>query len=586
MINEFFFKDLTADQKLRLYQNQKFSSLKYFINYNKFNLNSRLSLLRKFNVVWLRELAILSDSPLETYLLSCNYFDRFVSKEDLDETYFNILSATCFLLAAKFHQVNCPALSQLKEYCDDSFGIASFDEIDLKDMEFVVLENLKWDLKLSTSMSFLEHYLTMLTFNSEVNNENCSHSIKLNLDSKYDPEDTDSDIKFCCPRTNCSFNRLKPLIEEYLYIFESQSFFLEFMPYIKAAVALKLALKNLKAEHEVVDELLKNEHQFFKDYNLAVKNYQSNLQNEIDDVDIEEVKNSPALPNSEETQKSEFSDSDDESDIDTEFVYDDEKSTLFRYEDYNIITISVSTFYRCVKLFESHLLEVELHELNYLDFENYLETSREMKEATVEELEELIDEEIRINCELNSGSSLESEYSLVLESMEIMYNVIDARLERESDTNGISVEIEDSNVNAISTFGATAYSASSSSIKLNHKSMQQLHNSVKTQKTIPNYFKANKKNKNSVVQRKNIIGVTSLPSPERKRTFSNIEESKTLPSKTNRRFLPTPPTEEDDDKSNCNECTLPNSFDFGNNLNVDSNLETPLSFTEGNKYYY
>ena len=74
-----------------------------------------------------------------------SYFDRFLSKTEergLDKVLVQLLAVTCTLLAAKFAEIQMPALDDL---CD-VVSSGEYSKAQLKEMELEVLHVLHWEL--------------------------------------------------------------------------------------------------------------------------------------------------------------------------------------------------------------------------------------------------------------------------------------------------------------------------------------------------------------------------------------------------------------------------------------------------------
>ena len=113
--------------------------------------------MRKIVTDWMLEVCEDQESRPEVFLLAVHYLDRFLSSTTITKTQFQLVAATCLLLASKFSAVVPISALQLVLYTDHSVTVE-----ELREWELRVLAVIQWELSAPTSHSFLEQLLARL----------------------------------------------------------------------------------------------------------------------------------------------------------------------------------------------------------------------------------------------------------------------------------------------------------------------------------------------------------------------------------------------------------------------------------------
>jgi len=103
---------------------------------------------------WMYEVCEDRQICVEVFLLSVQYLDTFLSCVTISKSQFQLVSASCLLLASKFQAVVPLSAIQLVQYTDHSITIQ-----ELQEWELHILSTLQWQLSLPTSNSFLDQIL-------------------------------------------------------------------------------------------------------------------------------------------------------------------------------------------------------------------------------------------------------------------------------------------------------------------------------------------------------------------------------------------------------------------------------------------
>ncbi|KAM9299204.1 G1/S-specific cyclin-D1-like [Gastrophryne carolinensis] len=113
--------------------------------------------MRKMLTSWMLEVCEDQRCGEEVFPLAVNCLDRFLSLVPLEKRQLQLLGATCLLLASKLKESQVMTIESLCMYSD-----YSFTDKELKSMELLVLNKLKWDIEAVTPRDFLSHFLALL----------------------------------------------------------------------------------------------------------------------------------------------------------------------------------------------------------------------------------------------------------------------------------------------------------------------------------------------------------------------------------------------------------------------------------------
>ncbi|KAM4651803.1 G1/S-specific cyclin-D1-like [Discoglossus pictus] len=145
--------------------------------------------MRRMLTSWMLEVCEDQRCGEEVFPLAVNCLDRFLSIVPVEKRRLQLLGATCLLLATKLketHPMTTESLCMYSDYC--------FTENELRSMELLVLNKLKWDIEAVTPREFLPHFLALLHIPQE----------KMNLVRKH----TETFIALCT--TDCTFIAIPP----------------------------------------------------------------------------------------------------------------------------------------------------------------------------------------------------------------------------------------------------------------------------------------------------------------------------------------------------------------------------------------
>ena len=107
--------------------------------------------MRKIVTDWMLEVCEDQEAGPEVFLLAVHYLDTFLSTTSIRKDQFQLVAATCLLLASKFSSVVPVSAVQLVLYTDHSITLE-----ELVQWEVEALGVLGWDLSFPTSHSFLD----------------------------------------------------------------------------------------------------------------------------------------------------------------------------------------------------------------------------------------------------------------------------------------------------------------------------------------------------------------------------------------------------------------------------------------------
>ena len=113
--------------------------------------------MRRIVTDWMLEVCEDQEAGPEVFLLAVHYLDTFLSTTAISKSQFQLVAATCLLLASKFSAVVAISALQLVLYTDHSVTVE-----ELVQWEQQVLNSLQWQLSTPTSNSFLEQLVARL----------------------------------------------------------------------------------------------------------------------------------------------------------------------------------------------------------------------------------------------------------------------------------------------------------------------------------------------------------------------------------------------------------------------------------------
>ncbi|XP_069461794.1 G1/S-specific cyclin-D1-like [Ambystoma mexicanum] len=147
--------------------------------------------MRRILANWMLEVCEEQSCEEDVFPLAVNCLDRFLSILSVEKRRLQLLGSTCLLLASKMKDTSPLTMEKLCLYSD-----YSFTEPDLRAMELLVLNKLKWDIAAVTPRDFLPHFLEPL----------CIPDAKGQLVRKH----TETFIALCA--SDCNFITFPPSI--------------------------------------------------------------------------------------------------------------------------------------------------------------------------------------------------------------------------------------------------------------------------------------------------------------------------------------------------------------------------------------
>lgn len=135
---------------LRASEAQKRPSTDYMAKIQK-KMDTRM---RAMLIDWLVEVVEVYKLDPEILYLAVNYVDRFLSANPMDTERLQLLGITCMMIASKYHNIDSLRVEQV---CDLTGDPCSADEI--CEMEYVVLDSLKFELTVPTARCFLQRFI-------------------------------------------------------------------------------------------------------------------------------------------------------------------------------------------------------------------------------------------------------------------------------------------------------------------------------------------------------------------------------------------------------------------------------------------
>ena len=150
---------LTGDPRVLVHMLQEESyTMKQISDYCSSSVQPELKPhMRKIVTDWMLEVCEDQEAGPEVFLLAVHYLDTFLSTTTIRKSQFQLVAATCLLLASKFSAVVAISALQLVLYTDHSVTVE-----ELVQWEQQVLNSLQWQLSTPTSNSFLEQLVARL----------------------------------------------------------------------------------------------------------------------------------------------------------------------------------------------------------------------------------------------------------------------------------------------------------------------------------------------------------------------------------------------------------------------------------------
>ena len=114
--------------------------------------------MRKIVTDWMLEVCEDQEAGSEVFLLAVHYLDTFLSTTVIRKSQFQLVAASCLLLASKYVAVAPISGLQLVLYTDHSISLQ-----ELLHWELQVLASLRWQLAVPTTLSFLHQLVPRMT---------------------------------------------------------------------------------------------------------------------------------------------------------------------------------------------------------------------------------------------------------------------------------------------------------------------------------------------------------------------------------------------------------------------------------------
>ncbi|XP_077113363.1 G1/S-specific cyclin-D1-like [Ranitomeya variabilis] len=118
--------------------------------------------MRKMLTSWMLEVCEDQQCGEEVFPLAVNCLDRFLSLVPVEKRRLQLVGATCLLLASKLKESKPIAIVNLCMYSD-----YSFTDGEMRGMELLILNKLKWDVEAVTPRDFLPHFLELLGLSAD-----------------------------------------------------------------------------------------------------------------------------------------------------------------------------------------------------------------------------------------------------------------------------------------------------------------------------------------------------------------------------------------------------------------------------------
>ncbi|XP_056398981.1 G1/S-specific cyclin-D1-like [Hyla sarda] len=118
--------------------------------------------MRKMLTSWMLEVCEDQRCGEEVFPLAVNCLDRFLSVVPVEKRSLQLVGATCLLIASKLKESQPITIENLCMYSD-----FSFTDSEMRAMELLVLNKLKWDIEAVTPRDFLPHFLELLGLSAD-----------------------------------------------------------------------------------------------------------------------------------------------------------------------------------------------------------------------------------------------------------------------------------------------------------------------------------------------------------------------------------------------------------------------------------
>ncbi|KAK1384704.1 Cyclin, N-terminal domain containing protein, expressed [Heracleum sosnowskyi] len=135
---------------LRASELKKRPSTDYMAKVQK-NIDIRM---RAILIDWLADVVEVYVIDPEILYLAVNYIDRYLSGNLIDREKLQLVGITCTMIAFKYHDIYSPPVEAFCALTDDTYCV---DEI--REMESIVLDYLKFELTIPTARCFLERFV-------------------------------------------------------------------------------------------------------------------------------------------------------------------------------------------------------------------------------------------------------------------------------------------------------------------------------------------------------------------------------------------------------------------------------------------
>ncbi|EFO88010.1 hypothetical protein CRE_05114 [Caenorhabditis remanei] len=119
--------------------------------------------MRTILIDWFHDIVKEYSLKQETFHLACNLVDRLLSILNVDKNRFQLLGATCLMIAAKFEEVFPPEIREFSIITDNTYEV---DEI--LQMEKFILAQLDFDVALPTAAWFAASFGKRMKFNERM----------------------------------------------------------------------------------------------------------------------------------------------------------------------------------------------------------------------------------------------------------------------------------------------------------------------------------------------------------------------------------------------------------------------------------